>query len=186
MKKKKFSRPLAPNKANLRAIMENRQKDEQIKKGLLDGFYYAKHFFEGTEEEITETVEKDPENSYMGMFRYFTAYYQGDFVTQVLRKMAFASLAKRSLEVTLKNKDIIEEFRKTNPNSSDEQISAHIYCVLRAIHYWESFKTLEDLSKFKEETDDEITEKMEKLVEEFFDVKVVEKKEQPIEEEKTE
>lgn len=182
MKKKKFSRPLAPSKANLKAIMESRQKDEQIRKGLLDGFYYAKHFFGGTEEEIADKVEKDPENSYMGMFGYFTSYYQGDFVTQVLRRMAFASLAKRSLEVTLKNKELIEEFRKTNPQSTDEQISLHVYCVLRAIHYWESFKTLEDLSKFKEETDDEITNKMEKMVEEFFDVKIVEKKEESPEE----
>lgn len=185
MKKKKFSRPLAPSKANLRAIMDSRQKDEQIRKGLLDGFYYAKHFFGGTEEEITDNVEKDPENSYMGMFRYFTAYYQGDFVTQVLRRMAFASLAKRNLEVVLKNKELIEEFRKTNPQSTDEQISMHIYCVLRAIYYWESFKTLEDLSKFKEETDDEITKKMEKIIEEFFDIKETEKQNE-ISEKKTE
>lgn len=156
--------------------MESRQKDEQIRKGLLDGFYYAKHFFRGTEEEITHNVEQDPENAYMGMFRYFTAHYQGDFVTQVLRRMAFASLTKRDMEVVLKNKELIEEFRKTNPESTDEQISMHIYCVLRSIHYWESFKTLEDLSKFKEETDEEITRKMEDMVGKFFEIKIIEKK----------
>jgi hypothetical protein len=148
--------------------MKKRVEEEQIRRGLTDASFYIKHFFEATDEEITEKLEKETETAYMGAFPHFVQHYQGYVNVRLLRRMAIAYLAKEKKDVLCNKTEILNEFKTANPALTDTQISEHLYCVLRALFYWKNFKSYQDLAKFEETDDVRVTEEMKSITDKFF------------------
>ena len=168
MKKQNFAKRLAPNKQNYKAVMAKRREEELIRKGLIDASFYIKHFFGANEEEITEKLEKETETAYMGAFPHFVGHYQGNMNVRLLRGMAMSYLTKQKKDVLCTKTEIMDEFKKANPNLTEAQISEHLYCVLRALHYWTRFKSYVELAKFGDTDDENVTEEMKPMTEKFF------------------
>jgi hypothetical protein len=168
MKKQKFAKRLAPNKQNYKAVMKKRVEEDQIRRGLTDASFYIKHFFEATDEEISEKLEKETDTAYMGAFPHFVQHYQKYINVRLLRRMAIAYLAKENKDVICNKTEILNEFKTVNPSLTDSQISEHLYCVLRALYYWKNFKSYEDLAQFQESDDVRVTEEMKPMTDKFF------------------